>query len=406
MFGRLVRGVRGQAVLAATASGCGLIMGVHNSQSPSLSDSKKKVDPKEFLFVPLSKDKTPSNSVEFDTTQPMKKRMEAMVLRVQDEICSGLEEIDGTKFRTDEWVKPDNGGGGRSRVIQDGNVFEKAGVNVSVVQGELGKAAVTAMRAQGRDLTVEKPLPFFACGVSVVIHPRNPMAPTMHLNYRYFEVESGKLDADGKPKRLSWFGGGADLTPSYLFEEDARHFHAVYKTILDKTDKSYYPKMKATCDKYFYIPHRQEGRGIGGFFYDDMEGKQEETFQMARNCANATMDAYGPILRKRINLPFTEDQKKWQQVRRGRYVEFNVMYDRGTKFGLNVPGSRIESILMSLPLTARWEYMNVPKPNSWEERTLNVLKNPVDWLDVDAVDLETLSTKDLLEEIARRSKNV
>ncbi|ETV89360.1 hypothetical protein H257_00672 [Aphanomyces astaci] len=405
MFGRIARSVRGQALLGTSATGCGVALGMYNSQSPTLLDTKKnKVDASEFLYVPLSKDKTPPTSIEFDTTAPMKERMKAMIFRVQDEICAGMTAIDGTEFRQDEWERPGNGGGGRSRVIQDSKVFEKAGVNVSVIHGELGKAAATQMRAQGRDLNAEKALPFFACGVSLVLHPRNPLAPTMHLNYRYFEVETGKIGADGKPKKLSWFGGGADLTPSYLFEEDARHFHAVYKTILDKTDKSYYPKMKATCDKYFYIPHRQEGRGVGGFFFDDMEDNQEATFQMARQCANATVDAYGPILRRRIHLPFTQEQKDWQQIRRGRYVEFNVMYDRGTKFGLNVPGSRIESILMSLPLTARWEYMHTPKPDSWEARTLEVLKNPVDWLDVDAVDLQTLSTKELLKEIARRSE--
>ncbi|CAK4658787.1 unnamed protein product [Aphanomyces euteiches] len=404
MFGRLVRGVRGQSLLAVSATGCGVALGMNNSESPAMADAKKKVDTKEFLMVPLSEDKTPKSSIEFDTSAPMKERMKAMVFRVQDEICSGLEAIDGTKFREDKWERPGHGGGGRSRVIQDGIVFEKAGVNVSVVHGELGNAAAAAMRSQGRDLAQNKSLPFFATGVSLVLHPRNPMAPTMHLNYRYFEVETGKVDAEGKPKTLSWFGGGADLTPSYLFEEDARHFHAVYKTVLDKTDKTYYAKMKETCDKYFYIPHRQEGRGIGGIFYDDMEEDKEKHFQMARQCANAALDAYAPILLKRKDMPFTEDQKKWQQVRRGRYVEFNVMYDRGTKFGLNVPGSRIESILMSLPLTARWEYMNVPKPGSWEDRTLQVLKKPVDWLDVDAVNLETLSTKELLQEIARRSE--
>ncbi|ETW08602.1 hypothetical protein H310_01146 [Aphanomyces invadans] len=403
MFGRIARGVRSHAMLGTSVTSCGVALGRYNSQSPTLLDTKK-VDASEFLYVPLSKDKTPADSIEFDKTAPMKDRMKAMIFRVQDEICAGMEDIDGTKFRQDEWERPGHGGGGRSRVIQDGNVFEKGGVNVSVIHGELGKAAATQMRAQGRDLAAEKSLPFFACGVSLVLHPRNPMAPTMHLNYRYFEVETGKLDAEGKPKKLSWFGGGADLTPAYLFEEDARHFHAVYKTVLDKTDKSYYPKMKATCDKYFYIPHRQEGRGVGGIFFDDMEENQEVTFQMARQCANAAVDAYGPILRRRKDMPFTQEQKEWQQIRRGRYVEFNIMYDRGTKFGLNVPGSRIESIMMSLPLTARWEYMHAPKAGSWEARTLEVLKNPVDWLDVDAVNLETLSTKELLAEIARRSE--
>ncbi|EQC36822.1 coproporphyrinogen III oxidase [Saprolegnia diclina VS20] len=400
MFGRVAHLRRVNPTLAVAAMGMGMALGASNAPAQA-----KKVDAKDFLLAPLSADKTPADSIEFDTTAPMRERMKAMILRVQDEICTGMEAIDGTKFRTDEWERDGHGGGGRSRVIQDGKVFEKAGVNVSVIHGDLKKGAVAQMNSQGRNLEVNKPLPFFACGVSLVIHPRNPMAPTMHLNYRYFEVETGRLDEAGKPKKLAWFGGGADLTPAYLFEEDARHFHAVYKIALDKHDKSYYPQMKETCDKYFYIPHRQEHRGIGGFFYDDMDKDMEKTFQMARSCANSMLDAYVPIMLKRKDMPFTQAQKDWQQVRRGRYVEFNVMYDRGTKFGLNVPGSRIESILMSLPLTARWEYMNIPKEGSWEARTLEVLKNPVDWLNVEAVNLETLSTKELLAEIARRSES-
>lgn len=238
-------------------------------------------------------------------------------------------------------------------------MFEKAGVAVSIVHGSLPPAATKQMKARGKDLEEDKHLPFYACGVSLVMHPRNPMAPTIHLNYRYFEVESGRVDAAGEPIMLAWFGGGADLTPSYLFEEDARHFHAVYKTLLDKRDPALYSAWKDACDKYFYIPHRHEGRGVGGFFYDDLDDTSEATFQMVRSLSNAMLDSYVPILHRRKDLPFTQQQKEWQQLRRGRYVEFNVMYDRGTKFGLATPGSRIESILMSLPLTARWEYMNV-----------------------------------------------
>ncbi|GLE03936.1 hypothetical protein PINS_up012847 [Pythium insidiosum] len=260
------------------------------------------------------------------------------------------------------------------------------------------------MRARGKPLEEGKSLPFYACGISLVMHPRNPMAPTIHLNYRFFEVETGRLDKNGQPEKIAWFGGGADLTPSFLFEDDARHFHAVYKVQLDKRDPTWYDKMKKACDEYFYIPHRKEGRGIGGFFFDDLEDTSEETFQTIRRCANSMLDSYVPILERRKDMPFTQKQKEWQQIRRGRYVEFNVMYDRGTKFGLATPGSRIESILMSLPLTARWEYMHQPEEGSWEARTLDVLKNPKDWLDVPAVDLEKMSTADLLQEIARRSE--
>ncbi|RLN78332.1 hypothetical protein BBJ28_00000499 [Nothophytophthora sp. Chile5] len=336
----------------------------------------------EFLYQPLSEDKVPRDSIEFDTSAPLPKRMEAVILRVQDEICAGIEAVDGKKFRTDKWERDGHGGGGRSRIMQDGNVMEKAGVGVSIINGTLPAAAAQQMTERGADLPAGKDLPFYVCGISLVMHPRNPMAPTIHLNYRYFEVETGKKE-DGTPKTLGWFGGGADLTPSFLFEEDARHFHTVYKTQLDKRDPTWYPKMKKACDEYFYITHRKEGRGIGGFFFDDLTDTSEETFQTIRNCANSMLDAYIPILKLRKDMPFTEEQKEWQQIRRGRYVEFNIMYDRGTKFGLLTPGSRIESILMSLPLTARWEYMHAPKEDSWEAKTLEVLKNPVDWLKVE-----------------------
>ncbi|TMW55436.1 hypothetical protein Poli38472_010318 [Pythium oligandrum] len=357
-----------------------------------------------FMYSKFSPDRAPKDSIEFDTTAPMNKRMEAMILRVQDEICDGIEAVDGKKFTTSQWEREGHGGGGRSRVMQDGNVFEKAGVGVSIVHGKLPPAAQKQMRARGKPLEEGKDLPFYACGISLVMHPKNPMAPTIHLNYRYFEMETGRLNDKGKPETIAWFGGGADLTPSYLFEDDARHFHSVYKQLLDKRDPTWYNKMKKACDEYFYIPHRQEGRGVGGFFFDDLEDTSEETFQTIRSCANAMLDSYVPILKRRKDLPYTQKQKEWQQIRRGRYVEFNVMYDRGTKFGLATPGSRVESILMSLPLTARWEYMHTPEKGSWEDRTLQVLKNPVDWLDVPEVNLETLSTAELLQEIARRSE--
>ncbi|KAE8905824.1 Oxygen-dependent coproporphyrinogen-III oxidase [Phytophthora fragariae] len=374
------------------------------SQQQESSSCKGAIPTSEFLYQPLSQDKAPKSSIEFDAKAPLPKRMEALILRVQDEICAGIEAVDGKKFQEDKWEREGHGGGGRSRILQDGNVFDKAGVGVSIIHGKLPPAAVKQMTARGKDLKEGAELPFYACGVSLVMHPHNPMAPTIHLNYRYFEVDTGYLDEDGKPKKIGWFGGGADLTPSYLFEEDARHFHAVYKSQLDKRDPAIYPKWKKACDEYFYIPHRQEGRGVGGFFFDDLTDTSEENFQMIRNCANSMLDAYVPILKKRKDMPFTKQQKEWQQIRRGRYVEFNIMYDRGTKFGLLTPGSRVESILMSLPLTARWEYMNKPAPGSWEEKTLEVLKNPVDWLDVPAVDLEKLSTGELLKELARRSE--
>lgn len=221
-------------------------------------------------------------------------------------------------------------------------------------------------------------LEFFAAGLSMVLHPKNPMAPTVHLNYRYFET----ANADGTPNAW-WFGGGTDLTPSYLFDEDVIHFHRTIKDACDAHDKTYYARFKEWCDKYFYVSHRGETRGVGGIFFDDLdetEKDQEALFSFAQSCLNAFLPSYVPIIEKRKDMPFTEKEKAWQQLRRGRYVEFNLVHDRGTSFGLNTPGSRVESILMSLPLTARWQYMHAPEKGSREERMLSVLKEPKEWV--------------------------
>jgi len=304
----------------------------------------------------------------------MQVRFEEMIRNAQDSICAGIERVDGgASFHEDAWVR-ESGGGGISRVLQDGNVFEKAGVNVSVVYGTMPPEAVKAASARGvtRDVGYApgEKVPFFACGISSVMHPRNPMAPTVHFNYRFFETDRG----------LWWFGGGTDLTPSYLFEEDAKHFHSVYKSTCDRHDLTYYPKFKAWCDDYFLIPHRQERRGIGGIFFDDLNDReQDKIFAFSSDCCNSFLDAYVPIIERRKNMSFNDEQKAWQQLRRGRYVEFNLVYDRGTVFGLKT-GGRIESILMSLPLTARWEYDQHPAPGSPEEELLSVVKEPRNWL--------------------------
>lgn len=296
----------------------------------------------------------------------MQQRMPQMVRNVQDEICRAIEEIDGTSFREDAWERP-GGGGGRSRVIQEGAVFEKAGVNVSVVHGTLSPQAAAQM---GGGTAVED-LSFFATGVSLVLHPHNPFAPTVHANFRYFERGQGEA---------WWFGGGADLTPSYLFDEDARHFHGTLKEACDRHDTAYYPRFKKWCDEYFYIPHRKECRGIGGIFFDNFaELGLEGSFAFVTDCARAFVPSYRPIIERRLDTPFDEHHKQWQQLRRGRYVEFNLVWDRGTKFGLKTDG-RIESILMSLPLTARWEYDHHPAQESDEARLLAVLRDPVDWV--------------------------
>lgn len=326
------------------------------------------------LESPVEKDKLAKTQAITDQS-PMRLRMERFVKEKQAEIVKALEEVDGQHFRIDKWERKE-GGEGISCVLQDGDVFEKAGVNVSVVYGKLPPAAIKKMKADHKGLDeTDRPLPFFAAGLSLVVHPHSPMCPTVHLNYRYFEIEN----EDGTP-RAWWFGGGSDLTPTYLFDEDAIQFHSELKRACDKHDKTYYETFKAWCDKYFYIPHRQEARGIGGIFFDDLEEKDpEELFAFVRDCADAFLPAYLPILRRRLPLPYTDADKAFQAVRRGRYVEFNLVYDRGTAFGLATPGARIESILMSLPLHASWQYQHVPS-GAREEKMMDALRNPKAWV--------------------------
>lgn len=299
----------------------------------------------------------------------MREEMTHLVRSRQDEICGALAELDGTEFRSDEWER-EGGGGGTSRIIQDGNVFEKAGVNVSVVEGELSEEAA---REMGGGTHIED-LSFFAAGLSMVLHPYNPMAPTFHANYRYFE-----RGEEGEPGGW-WFGGGSDLTPAYLFEEDARHFHKTLKETCDDHDPGYYPEFKEWCDEYFYIDHRGEHRGVGGIFFDNLnDGPQEELYAFVEDCADSILPSYMPIVERRHGMAYEDHQRRWQRLRRGRYVEFNLVYDRGTKFGLRT-GGRTESILMSLPLHARWEYDHRADPDSPEARMLEVLEEPRDWV--------------------------
>ncbi|XP_034531607.1 oxygen-dependent coproporphyrinogen-III oxidase, mitochondrial [Notolabrus celidotus] len=305
----------------------------------------------------------------------MSTRMEMLIMETQADFCKALQEVDGGTFKVDRWQRKE-GGGGISCVMQDGKVFEKAGVNVSVVFGHLTEEAAKQMRSRGKVLKgKDGKLPFCAMGVSSVIHPKNPHIPTVHFNYRYFEIE----EEDGS--KQWWFGGGTDLTPIYVNEEDAFHFHNTLKEACDKHHSQYYPDFKKWCDRYFYIRHRGETRGIGGIFFDDLDSpSQEDAFSFVKSCARTVVPCYLPIVYKHLNDPCTEEEKDWQQVRRGRYVEFNLVYDRGVKFGLATPGSRIESILMSLPLTARWEYMHEPAKGTREAKMLEVLQNPKEWV--------------------------
>eukprot|EP00124_Ichthyophonus_hoferi_P005041 Ihof_evm1s649 gene=Ihof_evmTU1s649 len=282
--------------------------------------------------------------LDVNENSPMKLRMEDMVMRAQAKICRGVQKMDGkAKFKVDKWARKE-GGGGVTCILSEGAVWEKAGVAVSAVYGTLSAGAAATMRERGK--TLEEGDQFFATGISLVMHPSNPSAPTVHCNYRYFEIINEKDPS--KPVHW-WFGGGADLTPSYLFEEDAIHFHKVHQEACEKHDSTFYPRFKKWCDEYFYLPHRDECRGIGGIFYDDLDEKDpEKLFAFASECADAFNTAYLPIIAKRKNMKFTEEMKRWQQIRRGRYAEFNLAIDRGTKFGLFTPGSRTESILMSL----------------------------------------------------------
>jgi coproporphyrinogen III oxidase len=299
-------------------------------------------------------------------------RMEEMVRSTQASICAALEPLDTRRFQEDAWEHAE-GGGGQSRVLQDGTAFEKAGVNVAALAGTLSEAAIAAMLPKSSlsaDTSDARARRFRAVGLSVVIHPRNPWAPTVHCNYRYFELADGRW----------WFGGGSDLTPIYLFEEDAHHFHATLRAACDRHDAAYYPRFKKWCDEYFTIPHRGEARGVGGIFFDHLrDDDPEPLFAFVGDCAAALVPAYLPLLERRLPMPWGERETRWQGLRRGRYVEFNLMYDRGTSFGLRT-GGRVESILMSLPLQARWEYAQEPEPGSPEAATLAALRAPREWV--------------------------
>ena len=300
----------------------------------------------------------------------MKDQFYAYIENLQDEICAALEKVDGkATFQQDLWERPE-GGGGRTRVIANGNAIEKGGVNISAVHGPLPKAMQAYFKVEDVD--------FFACGLSLVIHPKNPMAPTVHANWRYFEM----YDKQGTIVD-QWFGGGQDLTPYYLFEEDAKHFHQTCKTACDKHDPDFYPLYKKKCDEYFYNTHRNEGRGIGGLFFDYCKASEsrsiEDWYQFVTEVGNSFTSAYIPILEKRKDLNYSPEQRDWQEVRRGRYVEFNLVHDKGTLFGLKTNG-RIESILMSLPPHVQWRYDHHPEENSEEAKLIEVLQNPVDWV--------------------------
>ena len=294
---------------------------------------------------------------------------------LQDQICAALERIDGkATFREDLWQR-EGGGGGRTRVIEEGGLFEKAGVNFSEVHGQLDESFANR-------LPIGEGTQFFACGISLVLHPLNPFVPTVHANFRYLERGSS-----------GWFGGGTDLTPYYPYIEDAVHFHRTLKQACDRFDPSYYPRFKKTCDEYFFIKHRNEARGVGGVFFDYLTDERvdpsqqpdsrgiEPIFQFVKEVALSFLPAYLPIVERRKTEVYTQTERAFQMIRRGRYVEFNLVYDRGTHFGLETRG-RAESILMSLPPLVRWVYDYQPEPGTREAAARDFFR-PRDWLGIE-----------------------
>ena len=318
-----------------------------------------------------------------------RQRARDLVMRIQDEISTGLERLDGkARFVEELWERP-GGGGGRTRVIRDGGVFEQGGINFSEVYGEELPPSILQQRPEAKGHQ------WYAAGTSMVLHPHNPYVPTTHLNYRYFEAGP-----------VWWFGGGADLTPFYPYLEDARHFHQVHKDACDRVSPDFYEVFKPWCDEYFFLKHRGETRGMGGIFYDyqDCSGvlykgqnnegtaakaskkigskakSWDQLFELAKGCGKAFLPAYRPIVEKRNSKKYGDRERQFQLYRRGRYAEFNLVYDRGTIFGLQT-GGRTESILMSLPPMARWEYGYSAPSGSWENLLTEIFTKPQNWLE-------------------------
>jgi coproporphyrinogen III oxidase len=305
---------------------------------------------------------------------PSRKNIRDWFKILQAEICRQLEEVDGGKFISDVWERP-GGGGGISRVLTAGEILEKGGVNFSEVWG---KTPHTTMNLLGLPLSDKGEAPdFFASGVSIVLHPFNPMVPIIHMNVRYFEIHTEM------EKETWWVGGGIDLTPHYVNDEDARYFHQQLKSVCDRHHPSYYPEFKKSADDYFFIKHRNETRGVGGIFFDYLKGEngftKESRFDFVKSVGRAFAPLYTHLMKKNHRLPYGEKEKQWQYLRRGRYVEFNLVWDRGTRFGLETDG-RAESILMSLPPHASWIYNYTPPKDSAEAKTLALLKKGVDWV--------------------------
>lgn len=299
---------------------------------------------------------------------PTKEEISDWFVGLQNSICTSLEEADGKgKFTPDRWERP-GGGGGVSRVLSGGDVIEKGGVNFSAVWGKTPEQTLKTL-----NITSDQQTDFFATGVSIVLHPHNPFVPIIHMNVRYFEMSNG----------IWWFGGGIDLTPHYVNETDARFFHTQLKEVCDRFDPGYYPEFKNWADNYFFIRHRNETRGIGGIFFDSLKANDRFTksdrFDFVKAVGSAFAPIYTELMNKNRQHRFYDAHKQWQYIRRGRYVEFNLVWDRGTKFGLETDG-RTESILMSLPPQANWQYNHQAPQGSEEEKTLQFLRKGIDWI--------------------------
>jgi len=303
---------------------------------------------------------------------PMARRMQRFVEALQLRITRTLEDLDGsTSFEVDRWER-EEGGGGITAVIEGGDLFEKGGVNTSAVHGPLPDRMAEVLEVDAK--------PFFATGLSLVVHPRSPYIPTVHANFRYFALGEDLMDPDDQ-----WFGGGADLTPYYPRLEDVQHFHEVWHRVCDRHDVADYEQFKTECDDYFYLPHRSEARGVGGIFYDYLRDDPEGTFFFSREAGRAFLESYVPLVKRRRDIDYGDRERTHQMVRRGRYVEFNLVYDRGTKFGLETDG-RTESILMSLPPRVQWHYDYQPDPGTPEARAQWYFTDR-DWLDLTPADV-------------------
>jgi coproporphyrinogen III oxidase len=339
-------------------------------------------------MIASSTSQTADNST-FAPPSDSKQQVGNFLRQLQDQICAGLEAMDGLgKFQEDAWQRPE-GGGGRSRVMQAGAILEQGGVGFSEIWGDHLPPSILQQRPEAEGHR------FYATGTSMVLHPRSPYLPTVHLNYRYFEAGP-----------VWWFGGGADLTPYYPFAEDAAHFHRTLKQACDQHHPEYHPTFKRWCDEYFYLKHRQETRGVGGIFFDYQDGQGQlyrgpdpkgpaaqysvaldeiqprtwsEVFALLQSCGQAFLPAYLPIVERRKDIKYGDRERQFQLYRRGRYVEFNLVYDRGTIFGLQTNG-RTESILMSLPPLVRWEYNYQPQPETPEAELYNTFLKPQDWV--------------------------